>query len=238
MSYAARNNGSGPRGHANAKQQAVSGHANAKAQAGSGRDANGRFAKGNPGGPGNPFARKVAALRKALINFVTVDDMKHVAFILKEKAMSGDLAAMKLLFQYVMGKPTETVDPDRLDIEEVKLQDERYEVVEEPAMLAEMYAGIPLSDAEAEGMDDETDEMEKPPSGNGDNGEREKRLAHITGLASKLSRMIGDNDSVREEVLRAVHEVGRAAEGKAPSSKGGNGERGRGSRRRRKGKRR
>src|SRR5437660_2256427 len=37
------------------------------------RDALGRFTKGNPGGPGNPFARKVAALRMALINFVTVD---------------------------------------------------------------------------------------------------------------------------------------------------------------------
>src|SRR5205807_1508766 len=53
--------------------------------------------------PGNPFARKVAALRTALINFVTVDDMKHVAFILKEKAMGGDLVAAKLLLQYILG---------------------------------------------------------------------------------------------------------------------------------------
>ena len=71
-----------------------SGRANGKPHAASGRDANGRFVKGNPGGPGNPFARKVTALRKALINFVTVDDMKHVAFILKEKAMAGDLVAI------------------------------------------------------------------------------------------------------------------------------------------------
>jgi len=28
-----------------------------------GRDARGRFTKGNPGGPGNPHARRVAALR-------------------------------------------------------------------------------------------------------------------------------------------------------------------------------
>ena len=162
-------------------------------------------------------------MRKALINFVTVDDVKHVAFILKEKAMSGDLAAIKLLFQYVVGKPTETVDPDRLDIEEVKLQDEHYEVVEQPAMLAEMYAGIPLGEPDAEDLEDEPDEMEDEPSGNRDNGEREKRLAHITGLASKLSQMIGDNNRVREEVLRAVHEVAKAAAGKAPSPYGGNG---------------
>src|SRR5439155_7420984 len=146
-------------------------------------------------------------------NCVTVDDMKHVAFILKEKAMVGDLAAIKLLFQYVLGKPTETVNPDRLDIEEAKLQDEHYEVVEAPATLAKMYAGIPLGDAEADDMDDEPDEMEDEPSGNRDNGEREKRMAHITGLASKLSEMIGDNHRVREEVLRAVHEVGKAAAG-------------------------
>src|SRR5262245_43627356 len=118
------------------------------------RDANGRFVNGNPGGPGNPFARKVAALRKALIHFVTVDDMKHVAFILKEKAMGGDLVAIKLLFQYVLGKPAETVDPDRLDIEEAKIQDEHYEAVEEPAMMAEIYGRA----TEAEETNDEEDE--------------------------------------------------------------------------------
>ncbi len=89
------------------------------------RDSNGRFAKGNKGGPGNPFARKVAELRQALVNFITEDDMKHVAFILKEKAMGGDLAAIKLLFQYVLGKPQPAPDPDRLDVDEwQKLQEQ------------------------------------------------------------------------------------------------------------------
>src|SRR5207248_10793741 len=36
-----------------------------------GRDARGRFAPGNPGGPGNPFARRVAELRTALLDMVT-----------------------------------------------------------------------------------------------------------------------------------------------------------------------
>ena len=36
-----------------------------------GRDVHGRFTKANPGGPGNPFARKVAALRKALLDSVS-----------------------------------------------------------------------------------------------------------------------------------------------------------------------
>ena len=97
---------------------------NGKEQTNNERDARGRFIPGNKGGPGNPFARKVAELRKALVNFVTEDDMKHIAFVLKEKAMGGDLAAIKLLFQYLLGKPTEGIDPDRLDVDEwQKLQE-------------------------------------------------------------------------------------------------------------------
>jgi hypothetical protein len=97
---------------------------NGKEQNTNGRDARGRFAPGNKSGPGNPFARKVAELRKTLVNFVTEDDMKHIAFVLKERAMGGDLAAIKLLFHYVLGKPNEAVDPDRLDVDEwQKLQE-------------------------------------------------------------------------------------------------------------------
>ena len=33
----------------------------------------------------------------------------------------GDLAAIKLLFQYVLGKPAATVNPDALDVDEVDL---------------------------------------------------------------------------------------------------------------------
>jgi hypothetical protein len=82
------------------------------------RDAKGRFAPGNPGGPGNPFARQVAKLRSALVNCVTEADMVRIAEDLMVKARMGDLAAIKLLFQYVLGKPAETVNPDTLDIEE------------------------------------------------------------------------------------------------------------------------
>jgi hypothetical protein len=35
-------------------------------------------------------------------------------------AKAGDLAAIKLLFQYVLGKPAATVDPDTLDQKEVE----------------------------------------------------------------------------------------------------------------------
>ena len=85
------------------------------------RDAAGRFAKGNAGGQGNPFARQVAALRARLLGRVTEADMDDIAVTLILLAKTGDLAAIKLLFQYILGKPAPAVDPDRLDLEELNL---------------------------------------------------------------------------------------------------------------------
>jgi hypothetical protein len=106
-----------------------------------GRDSKGRFAKGNKGGPGNPFARKVAELRAALVNFVTEDDMKHLCFVLKMRAEGGDTVAMKLLFQYVLGKPAETVDPDRLDVDEWLKMQEKSRPAEEASRV---ISGLPV----------------------------------------------------------------------------------------------
>jgi len=82
------------------------------------REANGRFAKGNKGGPGNPFARQVAALRQTLLNRATPKDFEEVADELIKKAKSGDVAAIKLIFQYTLGKPAPSPDPDHLDVDE------------------------------------------------------------------------------------------------------------------------
>ena len=105
--------------------------AQATKQGAEGRDTRGRFAPGNPGGPGNPYARQVAAMRKLMVNFFNEDRMNHIAIILYEKASRGDLGAMKFIFQYVMGKPPETVDPDRLDIDEWQKMQERARPPEE-----------------------------------------------------------------------------------------------------------
>jgi len=84
------------------------------------RDTQGRFIKGNAGGPGNPFARHVAKLRAALINSVSVADMEQLADDLRIQAKLGNVTAIKLLFLYVLGKPPQPVNPDTLDIEEWK----------------------------------------------------------------------------------------------------------------------
>lgn len=83
-----------------------------------GRDVNGRFRPGNPGGPGNPFARKVASLRKALLDSVSEEDLKEIVEILKTEARRGDKGAIRLIFQYCIGKPAQPQDPDRMDRDE------------------------------------------------------------------------------------------------------------------------
>ena len=83
-----------------------------------GRDVHGRFTKANPGGPGNPFARRVAALRKALLDSVSEQDMVEMVEVLKQKARGGDVAAIKLILQYCVGKPEAPKDPDRMDVDE------------------------------------------------------------------------------------------------------------------------
>src|SRR5262245_47993772 len=55
------------------------------------RDSRGRFVPRNPGGPGNPFARQVAALRQAVLNAVTAEDIQTVVRKLIELAAAGSL---------------------------------------------------------------------------------------------------------------------------------------------------
>jgi hypothetical protein len=60
----------------------------------------------------------VAALRQALLDSVTEEDVRVVSARLIEQAKTGDLAAVKLLFAYVIGRPADCVDPDSLDAQE------------------------------------------------------------------------------------------------------------------------
>ena len=99
----------------NGEQQAAAQPDPFQAREKNGRDAQGRFAPGNLGGPGNPFARRTAKLRRELVETVSAEDIKEIAAMLLFKAKSGDLAAAKLLLGYVIGKPGPAVDPDGLD---------------------------------------------------------------------------------------------------------------------------
>jgi hypothetical protein len=87
--------------------------------AATGREPNGRFAKGNGGGPGNPYARQVAVLRRALLQLVTEEEITAIAKALLEQAKKGNVSAAKLLFSYTLGQPAKAVDPDRLPAHEL-----------------------------------------------------------------------------------------------------------------------
>lgn len=111
-----------------------------------GRGADGKFAKGNKGGPGNPFNRQVAALRKALLDRVTAEDIEEVLAVLLIKAKSGDLAAIKLLLSYTIGKPGPAVDPDTLDQQEWQIHQQ---AAVPPQQVHELMDALPAATANA-----------------------------------------------------------------------------------------
>ena len=74
-----------------------------------GRDSSGRFTKGNPGGPGNPYARRVADLRNVLMEAVTDDDLYDIARTLVERGKAGDVMAAREVLDRLMGKPKSTL---------------------------------------------------------------------------------------------------------------------------------
>jgi hypothetical protein len=68
------------------------------------------FRKGWSGGPGSPNTGRIAAdLRKALMEVVDAEDIRQIACVLKGKAKSGNLEAIKLLFDRVLG-PANALD--------------------------------------------------------------------------------------------------------------------------------
>jgi hypothetical protein len=86
-----------------------------------GHDSRGRFTRNNKGGPGNPYARQTAALRQAMLDAMTGEDIHAMVRQLIQKACDGDVSAIRLALAYGIGKPDKTVDPDTLDAQEFKL---------------------------------------------------------------------------------------------------------------------
>jgi len=69
-----------------------------------GRNTNGRFVKGNPGGPGNPNARRVAHFRQVLMEAVSDEDLHDLARTLIKKGKGGDVAAIREVLDRLMGR--------------------------------------------------------------------------------------------------------------------------------------
>jgi hypothetical protein len=90
-----------------------------------GRQDGGRFAKGNPGGPGNPHARRVARLRSALLKAVTPADMKAIVARLVQDARAGNVQAAREVIERSLGKPVETDLLERIERLEQLLSKEK-----------------------------------------------------------------------------------------------------------------
>ena len=87
-----------------------------------GRDASGGFVKGWRGGPGNPHARHVAAIRSVLMSAVSDDDLRAILFTLVEKAKAGDVMAAREVLDRLLGKAKISIEsepPDRRTPEEI-----------------------------------------------------------------------------------------------------------------------
>ena len=108
------------------------------------RTANGQFKPGNQEACGNPFGRRVAQLRTILMRTVTDGDFAEIAQMLIDKAKKGDLAATRLLLSYTLGKPSTTVNPDRVAIDEGEIHQEK--AVAAPAM-EELFAKVSVKKA-------------------------------------------------------------------------------------------
>ena len=178
-----------------------------------GRDGQGRFAAGNKGGPGNPFARQTAGLRKAALRVVSTEDMEEVFRQLTAKAKSGDVAAIKLLLSYTVGKPEKAVDPDTLDQQEWKLLQQnsiRSEELQALLCLVQMPLFLKMVRAVLPGLQ-----------------EAQENKIH-KAMTDSLSRPVGEvvkeyedeDDLEKEEDAEELEQAVGASEPGAPSSEG------------------
>ena len=108
-----------------------------------GRDSTGRFTKGNPGGPGSPYARRVSDLRRTLLEEVSDSDLRELVRTLVERGKRGDVMAAREVLDRLMGKAKVTM---AVEIEPKMTLDEARarlrSLVERNPDLAEQLAGM------------------------------------------------------------------------------------------------
>jgi hypothetical protein len=75
---------------------------------------------GNKAGRGNPFTRRLAAMRQIILDTIDATKLRQLVEALHAQALAGDVAAARTLLAYVVGKPSSAVDPDLLDRDEWK----------------------------------------------------------------------------------------------------------------------
>lgn len=75
------------------------------------RDDKGRFAPGNPGGPGRKPEQAAEALRRAVEEAVTPEHLGAVMRRLLRMALEGNLSAIRILLERTCGRPAQPATP-------------------------------------------------------------------------------------------------------------------------------
>jgi hypothetical protein len=106
------------------------------------RNSSGRFTAGNPGGPGNPWAKQTAELRALIRSAVTDQDMQEVMAAIVRKAKAGDVVAGRELLDRLVGKASQKLEMD-VQTTISSEQEERMDRVQEAIRLDLLYALSP-----------------------------------------------------------------------------------------------
>jgi len=69
------------------------------------RDEKGRFVKGNPGGPGNPYSKQIAEFRRAIYRALTPEDIEAFVKRMYDLALQGNVVAIQFICRYCLGEP-------------------------------------------------------------------------------------------------------------------------------------
>jgi hypothetical protein len=70
----------------------------------------GTFGKGNTfGRGGNPYLRRIHALKSKFLDCTTEADIEQLVATLRELSAKGDIAAMRLWIETVLGKPAQAL---------------------------------------------------------------------------------------------------------------------------------
>src|ERR1017187_6906940 len=64
------------------------------------------FAKGNKGGPGNPFIKQTRRFQTIIRKCTTNADMREIWAVLLKESKTGSFPHLKLVLSYLLGEPT------------------------------------------------------------------------------------------------------------------------------------
>jgi hypothetical protein len=178
-----------------------------------------------------------------LVSSSTPEEVIRVGKVLKEKALGDDVPAIKLYFQYTLGKPAETVDPDRLAIDEwQKLKEqtvapeETQDIVQQcpaevacelvklqwPPELERNLRQAAEEDAQAEVEAEEDERYMAELEAAEEEALKQKREAIARRHKETASPASDDHSAARQEVHTAVP-TAAARQSKPPSPKPANG---------------